>query len=235
MKKETESILIIEDEQDLREGLRHNLELDGYKVDTAATGTEGLKKATSETYSLLLLDLMLPGVQGLDLLKRLRDAGNRTPVIILSARGQDTDKVSGLEIGADDYVTKPFGLAELTARVRAVLRRARPESTEEREVYCFPNLKVDFKRYTVTRDDTEHQLSAYEAGILRLLIQRRGEVVTRGDLLTKVWGYVHLPTTRTVDNHIARLRKKVEDNADNPVHVVTVHGIGYRFESELVS
>src|SRR5262245_14592130 len=110
MKKETESILIIEDEQDLREGLRHNLELDGYKVDTAATGTEGLKKATSEPYSLLLLDLMLPGLQGLDLLRRLRDGGNRTPVIILSARGQDTDKVSGLEIGADDYVTKPFGL-----------------------------------------------------------------------------------------------------------------------------
>ena len=143
--------------------------------------------------------------------------------------------MSGLELGADDYVTKPFGLAELTARIRAVMRRARPETREERDVYQFPNLKVDFKRFKVTRDGDELQLSRYEADILHLLILRRGEVVTRSDLLTKVWGYVHLPTTRTVDNHIARLRKKVERNADKPVHVATVHGIGYRFETELVT
>lgn len=235
MKKEADSILIVEDEEDLREGLRHNLELEGYRVETAATGPEGLDLATTREHSLVLLDLMLPGLPGLEVLKRMRESGKRTPVIILSARGQDHDKVAGLELGADDYVTKPFGLAELAARLRAVLRRTRPESAEDRDIYEFPSLTVDFKRFTVLRDGEEHQLSAYEAGILRLLIQRRGEVVTRGDLLTKVWGYVHLPTTRTVDNHIARLRKKVEHNADRPVHVVTVHGIGYRFESELVS
>lgn len=234
MKKEADSVLIIEDEQDLRDGLRHNLELEGYKVETAATGPDGLEKAKARDFSLVLLDLMLPGLPGLEVLKRVREAGKRTPVIILSARGQDHDKVAGLELGADDYVTKPFGLAELAARLRAVLRRTRPEAQEDRDLYQFPDLKVDFKRYTVHRGGEEYQLSAYEAGILRLLIQRRGEVVTRGDLLTKVWGYVHLPTTRTVDNHIARLRKKVENNADKPVHVVTVHGIGYRFESELL-
>ncbi len=235
MKKDSESILVIEDEQDLREGLRHNLELDGYRVSTAATGREGLAMASSEKHSLLLLDLMLPELPGIEVLRKLREAGNRTPVIILSARGQDHDKVSGLELGADDYVTKPFGLAELSARIRAVLRRARPGTTEQKDVYEFPNLRVDFKRFTVVRDGKEHQLSRFEAEILRLLIQRRGEVVTRSDLLTKVWGYVHLPTTRTVDNHIARLRKKVEKNADRPLHVVTVHGIGYRFESEPLS
>ena len=235
MKTEPETILVVEDEPDLREGLKHNLELDGYHVETAATGTEGLDKATKGSPTLILLDLMLPELSGLELLRRLRDAGHRTPVIILSARGQDRDKVSGLELGADDYVTKPFGITELSARIRAVLRRFQPEGTAtSTQVYQFPDLVVDFKRYTVTRAGKEHQLSRYEAEILRMLIGRRGEVVTRSDLLTKVWGYVHLPTTRTVDNHIARLRKKLENDPDDPIHVITVHGIGYRFESQPV-
>ena len=144
----------------------------------------------------------------------------------------DHEKVTGLELGADDYVTKPFGLAELSARIRAVLRRtSEGPTTKKKDVFQFPDLIVDFKRFSVTRGGTEYQLSRYEAEILRMLIDHRGEVVTRGDLLSKVWGYVHLPTTRTVDNHIARLRKKVEQSPDEPRHVVTVHGIGYRFES----
>jgi DNA-binding response OmpR family regulator len=225
-------ILIVEDESDLREGLRHNLELDGFQVALAATGREGLRTAQAGGFDLILLDLMLPELDGLEVLRRLRDAGDRTAVIVLTARGQDHEKVAGLEYGADDYVTKPFGIAELTARIRAVLRRTTEERDDIREIYDFGDLKVDFRRFTVTRDANEHQLSRYEAEILRMLIAHRGEVVTRRDLLTKVWGYVHLPTTRTVDNHIARLRKKVEIDVENPVHVVTVHGLGYRFDAE---
>jgi DNA-binding response OmpR family regulator len=234
MEKQTESILVIEDEPDLRNGLKHNLELENYVVDTAATGTEGLAKAKSLAPSLILLDLMLPELSGLEVLRQLRDEGNVTPVIILSAKGQDHEKVEGLELGADDYVSKPFGLEELTARIRAVLRRGKPTESDPQTVYEFKNLTVDFRRFTVTRNGDEFQLSRYEAEILRMLIGKRGQVVTRKDLLTKVWGYVHLPTTRTVDNHIARLRKKVEDDVENPIHVQTVHGLGYRFDSEPV-
>ncbi len=234
-------ILVIEDEPDLRAGLQHNLELEGYKVITAADGREGLRKAREGQASLLLLDLMLPEISGLEVLKHLRDTGHETPIIIISAKGQDRDKVQGLELGADDYLTKPFGLSELLARIRAVLRRtqtgAKAGAGKEIDVLgvmCFVNLTVDWRRFTVTRDNTEMQLSRYEAEILRMLIDHRGEVVSRQDLLRKVWGYVHLPTTRTVDNHIARLRKKLETDVENPVHVVTVHGLGYRFESTLL-
>jgi DNA-binding response OmpR family regulator len=227
------NILVIEDEPNLRAGLKHNLELDGYAVDTAATGTEGMSKAMQNGHTLILLDLMLPEVDGIEILRQLRAGGHNTPVIIISAKGMDHEKVKGLELGADDYVTKPFGLEELSARIRAVLRRTTEgvSTATRKDVFQFPQLTVDFKRFSVTCGDTEHQLSRYEAEILRMLIDHQGEVVTRGDLLSKVWGYVHLPTTRTVDNHIARLRKKVELSPDEPQHVVTVHGIGYRFES----
>ena len=233
-------ILVIEDEPDLRAGIQHNLELEGYRVQTAADGKEGLRKARDQRPTLILLDLMLPGMPGLEVLRHLRETGHETPVIIVSAKGQDRDKVHGLELGADDYVTKPFGLSELAARIRAVLRRtqAGAKSAGDRaaanSVMKFPDLVVDWRRFTIVRDGEETQLSRYEAEILRMLIDRRGEVVSRQDLLRKVWGYVHLPTTRTVDNHIARLRKKLERDVENPVHVVTVHGLGYRFESQLL-
>ena len=225
----TDRILVIEDERDLREGLRHNLELEGYQVGVAADGREALARASDEPWSLLILDLMLPELSGLEVLKALRTRDITTPVIILSAKGQDHDKVSGLELGADDYVTKPFGLAELMARIRAVLRRTSATADASPAVHDFPGLRVDFKRFTVQRDGEEFQLSRYEAEILKMLIDHSGEVVTRTELLRTVWGYVHLPTTRTVDNHIARLRKKVERSPDQPRYVVTVHGIGYRF------
>ena len=234
-------ILVIEDEPDLRAGLQHNLELEGFKVLTAADGREGLRKAKEGQASLILLDLMLPGMPGLEVLRHLRETGREIPVIIVSAKGQDRDKVQGLELGADDYLTKPFGLSELLARIRAVLRRTATgakagagEKPAVGGVMRFPDLVVDWKRFTIQRDGQETQLSRYEAEILRMLIEHRGEVVSRQDLLRKVWGYVHLPTTRTVDNHIARLRKKLERDVENPVHVVTVHGLGYRFESTLL-
>ncbi len=236
-------ILVIEDEPDLRAGLQHNLELEGYKVMTAADGREGLRKAREGQAALVLLDLMLPEMTGLEVLQHLRETGHETPIIIISAKGQDRDKVQGLELGADDYLTKPFGLSELLARIRAVLRRTQtgakagagaPDRPGVNGVMKFDGLTVDWRRFTVTRDGNEVQLSRYEAEILRMLIEHRGEVVSRQDLLRKVWGYVHLPTTRTVDNHIARLRKKLEADVENPVHVVTVHGLGYRFESKLV-
>ena len=234
-------ILVIEDEPDLRAGLQHNLELEGFKVLTAADGREGLRKAKEGQASLILLDLMLPGMPGLEVLRHLRETGREIPVIIVSAKGQDRDKVQGLELGADDYLTKPFGLSELLARIRAVLRRTQAgakagvgDKATVGGVMRFPDLVVDWKRFTIVRDGEETQLSRYEAEILRMLIEHRGEVVSRQDLLRKVWGYVHLPTTRTVDNHIARLRKKLERDVENPVHVVTVHGLGYRFESPLL-
>lgn len=226
------NILIIEDEPDLREGLKHNLELEGYGVTTAADGCTGLEAALSGQHRLILLDLMLPKMSGLEILRKFRGSGKSTPVIILSARGQDHEKVEGLELGADDYLSKPFGLAELSARIRAVLRRFDRGGRQQRETYHFPGLQVDFKRFTVTRDGEEFQLSRFEAEILRMLIDHRGEVVTRQDLLTTVWGYVHLPTTRTVDNHIARLRKKLERDVEHPEYVITVHGLGYRFEPQ---
>ena len=234
-------ILVIEDEPDLRAGLQHNLQLEGYSVETAADGREGLRKAREGKAALILLDLMLPVLPGLEVLRHLRETGRETPIIIISAKGQDRDKVQGLELGADDYLTKPFGLNELTARIRAVLRRTQAgakagvgERTAVGGVMHFQDLVVDWKRFTVLRDGEETQLSRYEAEILRMLIEHRGEVVSRQDLLRKVWGYVHLPTTRTVDNHIARLRKKLERDVENPIHVVTVHGLGYRFESKLL-
>jgi DNA-binding response OmpR family regulator len=233
---EPQTILVIEDEKDLRDGLRHNLEIDGFTVIAAGTGGEGLALAEKRAHHLVLLDLMLPDIDGIEVLRQLRGRGDRAAIIILSARGQDHDKVAGLEYGADDYITKPFGLAELGARIRAVLRRtaSAQERSSKRETWNFGTLKVDFRRFTVHNGLTESQLSRFEADILRMLIDHRGEVVTRRDLLTEVWGYVHLPTTRTIDNHIARLRKKVEKDVEQPLHVLTVHGLGYRFEGDPV-
>lgn len=229
MKETGERILVVDDERDLVEGLKYNLELEGYSVDTAFDGARGLAKVESCRPALLLLDVMMPGMNGLKVLQTMRERGDRTPVILLTAKSQPEDKVTGLEIGADDYVTKPFGLPELMARVRAVLRRTKPEEEPAAEIFSFGDLTVDFRRYVIQRDGREFPLSRFESEILRYLVTHKNEVVTRRDLLTKVWGYVNLPTTRTVDNHIARLRKKVEDTPEEPRYILTVHGIGYRF------
>lgn len=224
-----DTILVVDDEKDLAQGLKYNLELEDYDVLLAHDGEEALQKIDSDNPDLVLMDVMMPGMNGLKALQVLREKGNRVPVIMLTAKSQQEDKVTGLQIGADDYVTKPFGIEELMARVRALLRRAKPDTEPAAEIFDFGDLSVDFKRYVVIRDGEEHGLSKFESEILRFLIAHKDEVVTRKDLLSKVWGYTNLPTTRTVDNHIARLRKKVESVADHPKRILTMHGIGYCF------
>ncbi len=233
----TQRVLIVDDEKDLADGLKYNIEIEGYDVDAVYSGEAAMERIHGEgEISLLLLDIMMPGLSGLDVLERIRNEDNQTPVILLTAKSQPEDKVKGLELGADDYVTKPFGLPELLARIRAVLRRAEPdESSPAETIYEFEGLTVDFKRYVVARGGKEYRLSRFESEILRYLLDHKDAVVTRRDLLTKVWGYTNLPTTRTVDNHIARLRKKVEVVAEEPTFILTIHGIGYRFETGLTS
>ncbi|PIE24602.1 MAG: DNA-binding response regulator [Planctomycetota bacterium] len=229
MKTTSELILVVDDEIELAEGLRFNLEHEGYEVELCAEGATAMERIRAGGISLVLLDVMMPGMSGLEVLEMLRDEGDRTPILLLTAKSQPEDKVRGLELGADDYITKPFGLPELMARIRAVLRRVQPEADAPAEVLHFDELTIDFRRYVVARDGNEQRLSRFESEILRYLLAHRDEVVTRGDLLTKVWGYTNLPTTRTVDNHIARLRKKVETRPEQPRFIQTIHGIGYRF------
>ena len=219
-------ILIVEDEPGMALGLRDNFEYEGYAVSVAHDGEAGLHQALAEKPDLILLDLMLPRLSGLDVCRRLRRKGVAAPIIMLTARGQEIDKVIGLETGADDYVTKPFGLQELLARVRAHLRRQAGKSIE---TYQFAGVKLDFKRYQAVKDGHPLDLSPREFEVLKYLIEHRGEAVTREQLLDEVWGYDNFPLTRTVDNHIAKLRQKIEPAPAEPQFIVTVHRIGYRF------
>jgi len=223
------TILVIEDEESIAEPLVENLEFEGYEVLSAADGHQGLELALSGKADLILLDIMLPGVNGYEICRRLREQQFATPVIMLTAKGQEADKVRGLDIGADDYVTKPVGILELMARVRAVLRRAAPESeTASPEVLNFGQVRVDFARFEACVDDRPVHLSPKEFGILKLLWERAGRAVSRVEILQQVWGYDVYPTTRTVDTHIADLRAKLEADPADPQHILTVHGTGYR-------
>lgn len=221
-------ILIIEDEPNMILGLKDSLEYEGYEVLSAQDGEEGLIKASSAKPDLILLDVMLPLISGLDVCRALRNKGIETPIIMLTARSQEVDKVVGLEIGADDYVTKPFSIRELLARVRAHLRRAAKQIAAI-ETFTFGEVELDFKKYRASKRGRELDLSAREFDILRYLIQRRDEIVTRDQLLDEVWGYKNNPISRTIDNHIAKLRQKIEDNPSAPRHIITVHRVGYRF------
>jgi DNA-binding response OmpR family regulator len=221
-------ILIIEDEEDMVLGLRKNLEWEGFEVIAASDGEAGLNCAVNDSHDLILLDIMLPKLSGLDVCRRLRNRGVNTPVIMLTARGQEIDKVLGLEIGADDYVTKPFSIRELLARVRAILRRASTPDTET-DIYRFGDLELNFGRHQAQKRGQALELSPREFGMLRYFVNHRGETVTRDQLLDEVWGYDNFPLTRTVDNHIARLRHKIEENPAEPQHIITVHRIGYKF------
>jgi len=221
-------ILIIEDEPDMVLGLRKNLEWDGFEVIAAADGEAGLAGALSERPDLILLDLMLPRLSGLDVCRRLRKSGVNTPVIMLTARGQEIDKILGLEIGADDYVTKPFSVRELIARVRALLRRSAREEPHP-DVYRFDDIELNFERHQAQKQGQPLELSPREFEMLKYFLQHRGETVTRDQLLDEVWGYDNFPLTRTVDNHIARLRQKIENNPAEPEHIITVHRVGYKF------
>lgn len=224
-----EKILIIEDELDLVKGLKMNLVDEGYEVDFALDGKEGLEKGLKGKPDLILLDIMLPGMDGLEICKELRRNKVDIPVLMLTAKGEEIDKVIGLEIGADDYISKPFSLRELLARIRAHLRRENRSVEMVPGVFQLGSMKIDFDHYKVIREDDEIDLTSLEVDVLRYLIGMDGKVVSRDDLLDKIWGYEKYPTTRTIDNHILKLRKKIEIDPNHPLHILTVYGGGYRF------
>ncbi|MDT3694786.1 MAG: response regulator transcription factor [Ignavibacterium sp.] len=222
-------ILVVDDEQNMRTGLKDNLEFEGYDVDTANDGDEGLKKIFANNYTLIILDVMMPKKSGFDVCKETRKAGIKTPIILLTAKGEEIDKVVGLEIGADDYVTKPFSLRELLARVKAILRRSDSliMDNESREIQI-GKLAVDFNSYKATLKNKDVAMSHKEFEILRYLWKHRNKTVSRDNLLTEIWGYDDTPTTRTVDNFILKLRQKIERDPNHPQVILTVHGIGYK-------
>lgn len=222
-------ILIIEDEQDLIKGLKLNLSDEGYVVDWAVNGVDGLRKAIEETPDLIILDIMLPEMDGLEVCRNLRQKNINTPIIMLTAKGGEIDKVVGLELGADDYMTKPFSIRELLARIKARLRHSEKEAKPLPETYSIGETDIDFIRFKIIRKGKEYDLTSLETDILKYFVIHRGEVVSRDDLLNKIWGYEKYPTTRTIDNHILKLRKKIEDDPSHPRHIISVYGGGYRF------
>lgn len=227
-------ILVVEDERDLALGLRANLEVEGYDVDVAHTGEEGLRLARHVTPELVILDLMLPDIDGYEVLARLRQAKLDVPVVILTARGEEVDKVRGFRMGADDYLTKPFGVMELLVRLQAILRRGAPRagaSSPKQVVYHFSNVAIDVEDRTVQRGGADVSLTPKAFDLLLALVRREGKVASRLDLLRDVWGYSTDVTTRTVDAHVAELRRKLEDNAAFPKHILTVWKVGYRLRT----
>jgi DNA-binding response OmpR family regulator len=221
-------VVIIEDEPDLALALRDNLEFEGYVVVHAASGAAGLRLVDEQATDLVLLDLMLPDIDGFDVCRRLRAAGHTMPILILSARGQEIDKVRGLELGADDYVTKPFSLRELLARVRAALRRATQLATTPRGRFAVGGREVDLVRQVVRTGKREVPLGYYESEILRVLHEHMGQAVPRAELLERIWGVGGGPADRTVDNHIVSLRRKLEPDPAKPRHILTAHAVGYK-------
>jgi len=222
-------ILIVEDEPNMRLGLKDNLEFEGYEVDLTEDGETGLKKISEGNFSLVLLDVMLPKMSGYDVCKAVRESGNKVPIILLTAKGEEIDKVLGLEFGADDYVTKPFSLRELLARIKAILRRTDDKrDLKDSDFVKIGRIDINFSSYNAFEDDNAIQMSHKEFEILNFLWNKRNSTVSRDDLLTKVWGYDENPTTRTVDNFILKLRQKIEKDYNHPQVILTVHGIGYK-------
>ncbi|MEK7878250.1 MAG: response regulator transcription factor [candidate division NC10 bacterium] len=220
-------ILIVDDEPEMVRGLEDNLRFEGYQTLSAGNGKDGLALALKEAPDLILLDIMMPQMSGWDLLRALRQKGLDVPVIMLTARAEEVDRVLGLELGADDYVTKPFSLRELLARVRAVLRRPGPR--QKFEEFAFGEVRIHLRGRQVFKGGKEVRLTRKEFDLLRYLVEHRGEVITRDRLLDEVWGYERYPTTRTVDTHILRLRQKFEKDPERPAYILTAHGQGYRF------
>ncbi|MEE8135032.1 MAG: response regulator transcription factor [Gemmatimonadales bacterium] len=224
-------VLVIEDNADLAFGLRTNLEIEGYEVILAEDGERGLRLARETSPNLIVLDLMLPKVDGYRVLRELRRDGSPIPVLILTARDEEADKVLGLRLGADDYVTKPFGVLELLARVEALLRRTQPPRDRQGGVVTFGAVRVDRRSRSVTRDGAPVSLTPKEYDLLLALCARDGGVVPRADLLEEVWGYDSAVWSRTVDTHIAELRRKLEDEPAKPRHILTIHKVGYRLNA----
>jgi DNA-binding response OmpR family regulator len=224
---EARHVLVVEDEPQLRGMLTDNLEFEGYRVTAVASGEDALSQFGRHAFSLVLLDIMLPGMDGFDVCQRLRDAGTRVPIIVLTARTHERDRVRGLDLGADDYVSKPFSVRELLARVRAQVRRDDWHS-DTGEEFSFGDVNIRWRQRLVTRRGKRIVLSAREFELLRYLVAHRNEVVSREQLLRDVWGYHQLSVTRTVDNYIAKLRMQLEPKPHEPRYIVTVHGSGYQ-------
>lgn len=221
-------ILIIEDEESILMALEDNLRLEGYEVACAVDGAQGLLMAKEQKFDLIILDIMLPKMDGFEVCKHLRKDGINIPILMLTAKSQEIDKVLGLELGADDYVTKPFSPRELLARIKALLRRA-GQSNRDIDKYRFGEIEVDFTRYEARKKGKLFYLTALEFDLLHFLIKHRSQVMSRDSILDEVWGRHVYVQPRTVDKHIADLRKKIEDNPSNPVHIIGVRGVGYKF------
>ena len=223
-------ILVVEDEAPMLQGLKDNLEFEGFSVDTAAEGTTGLEKILNNAYDLVLLDVMLPNISGFDICKNARNSGIKTPIILLTAKGEEIDKVLGLELGADDYITKPFSLRELLARIKAILRRvpsSQDENASEKEIQL-GRLTINFKNYEAFEGISPVKLTHKEFEILAHLVKNANKTVERDELMSEVWGINYDITTRTVDNFILKLRQKIEKDTNNPKFILTVHGVGYK-------
>ena len=226
---DTKHILVVEDDFSILMGLEDNLIAEGYIVTTASNGNEGLEMALNTNLHLVLLDVMLPGINGFEICKRIRQNKPKLPIIMLTARESEIDKVSGLDYGADDYITKPFSLSELLARIRATFRRTYP-SKSKLEHYRFGNIAIDFKKLKAFVNGNEIKFTKKEFDIMHYFITHKGFVIHRHDLLNEVWGYKKVPTTRTVDNFILDLRKKIEKNPSQPEYISSISGVGYRFD-----
>jgi two-component system alkaline phosphatase synthesis response regulator PhoP len=225
-------ILVVDDESHLADGIRENLEAEGYETAVAYDGAEGFDAVRDRHFDLIVLDVMMPNMDGLELCASMRREGIQTPVLFLTVKGQPEDRVRGFEAGGDDYLLKPFHLKELLLRVAAILRRSRWYE-EAAPALEFGGNRVDFRTYQARAwDGSEHSLTHKEAMIIKLLAERAGQIVTREDILDGVWGYEVFPSTRTVDNFIVRIRKRFERNAEEPEHFHTVRGVGYRFTAE---
>jgi DNA-binding response OmpR family regulator len=230
-------ILIAEDDANIRLGLVATLESEGYAVTAAADGAQALKLFPQEKFELVLLDVMMPKASGYDVCRELRARGTRVPVLFLTAKGEEVDKVVGLKLGADDYVTKPFGVHELLARVEALLRRGRGDGESEAKAAALPAVfrlgaaEIDRKKFSVVIEGRASPLTARELRLAEVFAGHPGEVLTRDALLNAVWGVDYFGTTRTLDQHVAQLRKKIEADPESPVAIVTVHGVGYRYDA----
>jgi DNA-binding response OmpR family regulator len=224
-------ILVVEDDPAILRIVADNLRYEGYDVITAQDGEAGARLQRAQKPDLIVLDLMMPRLGGLELCRRLRGDGIQTPIMMLTAKSEEADRVTGLDLGADDYMTKPFSVKEFLARVRALLRRVQPQQNLPNELH-FGNVEVDFRRYEARRLGKLVEMTRKEFAILRFLASRAGEVVVRDELLNEVWGYEAFPVSRTVDNHVAGLRAKLEADPSSPVYIRTVHGVGYKFTGD---
>lgn len=220
-------ILVVEDDENIRSLLKTNLEFEGYEVRTAEDGASGLELAEKTTPDLMLLDLMLPGMSGMEVCKRLRAKGNDLPIIMLTARGENLDKVMGLKSGADDYITKPFDILELSARIEAVFRRAGKQISLD--TCKVGTAEIDFNANIIRKDGKEHVITQVESQLLKYLVHHEGKILAREQIMEDVWGHDYLLSSRTIDTHVTHLRQKLEDNPSQPKYIITIHRVGYKF------